>query len=337
MAKRLEEFDLLKGIGILSVVLGHSAISEPFHDMIYSFHMPLFFMVSGFFFYVQPVQQYCKKMFFRLIIPWMFFVAVNLLFFFSLSLITTHNIPDALNFSVGRLAPLDEDCKLLYRSIWFLIALFLTGNLYNLLSNLLGRKAVSVVVLVLYFAGFVLQKVYIPFFVDTSISVLLFYHLGSVARDCYDNAEKTGFFVRYDKQILFGMLLVFVVLTCFAAFYQPEIDFKANIFPLWVPLLSAPIIIALYFMMKALSKRHSMKHVNAFLVECGTYSICILGFHRLFQEVFYIIFGKLSISVPYVQTFLFIVISIPLILLLSKGLEKYAPLLIGVKRQRGKD
>ncbi len=332
MAKRLVEFDLLKGIGILSVVLGHSAISEPLHEMIYSFHMPLFFMVSGFFFYVQHVQLYCKKMFFRLIVPWMFFVAVNLMFFFSLSLITNHSISAALNVSVGKLTPLDEDCKILYRSIWFLIALFLTSNFYNILSNLFGRKAVSVVVLILYFVGFVLQRVYIPFFVDTSISVLLFYHLGSVARECYDNAEKTGVLKRYDKQVLFSMLSLFVALTCFAAFYEPEIDFKANTFPIWVPLLSTPIIIALYFMMKAFSKLHSMKLVNTFFVECGRYSLCILGFHRLFQKVFDIIFEKLSINVPYFQTLLFIVITIPLILLLSRGLEKYAPLLIGVKR-----
>ena len=332
MAKRLEEFDLLKGVGILSVVLGHSAISEPLHEMIYSFHMPLFFMVSGFFFYVQPVQLYCKKMFFRLIVPWLFFVAVNLLFFFSLSLITTHSISAALNVSVVKLEPLNEDCKILYRSIWFLIALFLTGNLYNLLSNLLERKAVSVVVLILYFVGYVLQRIYIPFFVDTSLSVLLFYHLGSIARESYDKAEKTGFLKRYDKQLLFSMLSLFVVLTCFAAFCKPDIDFKANTYPIWVPLLSTPIIIALYFMMKALSKLHSMKLVNAFLVECGTYSLCILGFHRLFQKVFDIIFVKLSINVPYVQTLLFIAISIPLIILLSRGLEKYAPLLIGVKR-----
>ena len=52
---RDKSFDILKGIGIVAVVLGH--FIEPFRAnhfvfkgifvLIYSFHMPLFFIVSG--------------------------------------------------------------------------------------------------------------------------------------------------------------------------------------------------------------------------------------------------------------------------------------------------
>lgn len=54
----LIEFSYLRGIGILLVVLGHSfpyikdiniPIYKYIHSLIYSFHMPLFFMISGFF------------------------------------------------------------------------------------------------------------------------------------------------------------------------------------------------------------------------------------------------------------------------------------------------
>ena len=332
MAKRLVEFDLLKGVGILSVVLGHSAISEPLHEMIYSYHMPLFFMVSGYFFHVQPVQQYFKKMFFRLIVPWLFFVTLNLLFFFSLSLIASHNPLGALDYSLGLLAPLDEDCIPLYRSIWFLIALFVTGNLYNLLNNLLGQKAVHAVVLAFYFTGFVLQWIVnVPFFIDTSISVLLFYHLGTMARAFIDNSEKAGYFKRDDKRVFLSMSLPFGALMCLVVLLWPHIDFKTNTFPIWVPLLSAPIIITLHYMMKGLSRLTFMKPVSSFLVKCGIYSLCILGFHRLFQELFNIIFSKLSIANPSLQTAIYIIISIPVILMIARLLEKHAPILIGSK------
>lgn len=331
--KRLEEFDLLKGIGILLMVLGHSNINDTIHDMIYSFHMPLF-MVSGYFFNVQPVQTYLKKMFFRLIIPWSFFVTVNLLLSFSLDLYSTHNVAEATKSIVSSFSPIDENCHLLYRSIWFLIALFITGNLYNLLNNFLGRRAMNLVVLIFYFTGFALQLIVnVPFFIDTSISVLLFYHFGVLARTYIDKTDKFGIFKRDDILVFMTMLLIFIGLMCLTALYRPEIDFKANLFPVWVPLLSAPIIIALYYLLKVFTKQVGNNPMKSFLIKCGLYSICILGLHRPFQEAFHIIFSKLPIPNPSIQTAIYIIISVPVILFIARVLEKYAPVLIGFKRK----
>ena len=57
--KRLAEFDVLKGIGILLVVLGHTTISDPMKYMIYCFHMPLFVAVSGYFFHPKAIGALC--------------------------------------------------------------------------------------------------------------------------------------------------------------------------------------------------------------------------------------------------------------------------------------
>ena len=42
--------DILKGIGMLLVIIGHSGCIWPFYPAINAFHMPLFFIVSGLFF-----------------------------------------------------------------------------------------------------------------------------------------------------------------------------------------------------------------------------------------------------------------------------------------------
>ncbi len=44
--KRLMWLDAARGIGILLVLLGHT--SPSFGKFIYGFHMPLFFIISGF-------------------------------------------------------------------------------------------------------------------------------------------------------------------------------------------------------------------------------------------------------------------------------------------------
>lgn len=44
---RLRCLDISKGIGIILMVIGHSSLPNIIQDYIYSFHMPLFFIISG--------------------------------------------------------------------------------------------------------------------------------------------------------------------------------------------------------------------------------------------------------------------------------------------------
>lgn len=46
--QRLAFLDVAKALGIILVVLGHNLGSGKIHDYIYSFHMPLFFIICGF-------------------------------------------------------------------------------------------------------------------------------------------------------------------------------------------------------------------------------------------------------------------------------------------------
>ena len=48
VSKRYYEIDLLKGIGIILMIMGHVPFSEEITKAIYVFHMPLFFIASGF-------------------------------------------------------------------------------------------------------------------------------------------------------------------------------------------------------------------------------------------------------------------------------------------------
>ena len=48
-AQRDTTFDIMKGIGILLVLLGHVYEWKAIGHFVYSFHMPLFFIVAGYF------------------------------------------------------------------------------------------------------------------------------------------------------------------------------------------------------------------------------------------------------------------------------------------------
>ncbi len=48
MNERKVELDILKGIGIIFMIMGHIEYGDIFNKLIYGFHMVLFICVSGF-------------------------------------------------------------------------------------------------------------------------------------------------------------------------------------------------------------------------------------------------------------------------------------------------
>jgi len=87
LAKRVQYIDIAKGIGIVLVVMGHNdfALISPFaHKLIYSFHMPMFFFMSGMFFRPEvPFWSFLWNRFNRVLKP--FFAILLLIYFASIS------------------------------------------------------------------------------------------------------------------------------------------------------------------------------------------------------------------------------------------------------------
>lgn len=85
--KRIDYVDIAKGIGIVLVVMGHNdfALISPFaHKLIYSFHMPMFFFMSGMFFKPDiPFLVFARRRFDRVLRPFLF--TVLLIYFMSIS------------------------------------------------------------------------------------------------------------------------------------------------------------------------------------------------------------------------------------------------------------
>ncbi len=52
--KRIEWVDIARGIGIILVILGHIGIGKV-GKFIYSFHIPLFFFLSGFLVFLEII------------------------------------------------------------------------------------------------------------------------------------------------------------------------------------------------------------------------------------------------------------------------------------------
>lgn len=69
--------DILKGIAIILVVVGHNT-NQDIKDMIFCFHMPLFFVLSGYLFSPKPINKYLYRSTSRLLLPYIsFLIAIS--------------------------------------------------------------------------------------------------------------------------------------------------------------------------------------------------------------------------------------------------------------------
>ena len=135
---RIEYLDISKGIGIILVVLGHIVYTNPYVMVwISSFHMPLFFIISGIMLAIKDfdrmdVHTNIRKKARALVIPYLWFSLAA--FLFDIGNVTLGKI-DSHTFLVNIISSVTFYGKSV---LWFLIALFLAYTYFFILRRLTG-------------------------------------------------------------------------------------------------------------------------------------------------------------------------------------------------------
>lgn len=153
--ERINYLDYAKGVSILLVVLGHIYYSDnPIKIWIYSFHMPLFFIISGFLStnYVSNDKTRIIKKFKSLIIPYILFGGIIIFFKIIFNAGLTGVVKSyILYFLTG--TGLD--------ALWFLPALFLI-EVYNILIYKINNKYLRIsIVTLLFLFGLLGKNIYL--------------------------------------------------------------------------------------------------------------------------------------------------------------------------------
>lgn len=136
MKNRIEVLDFAKGLAIFLVIMGHATdnLATPLWRLIiYSFHMPLFFLVAGM--VVKPVEvtergsllYFLRKNFLALIVPFIIWGLVYSCFSYE----------NFGNILYGTYEMLSKAHTL--TSLWFLPVLFLVREWVELLFRVIGR------------------------------------------------------------------------------------------------------------------------------------------------------------------------------------------------------
>ena len=139
--KKLSNISISKGIGIILMVIGHIFVCSDYmivHNFIYAFHMPLFFMISGYCFserHLENLGGYVKRKMFSLYYPYVFWLVLFVIlhnFLIDINIYDINNLwgcysyytEDSLIKQIYNIVFYLDGKEILVGQLWFVRTLF---------------------------------------------------------------------------------------------------------------------------------------------------------------------------------------------------------------------
>lgn len=297
---------ILKGLGIILVVIGHSGYS-PFNLFPpYSFHMPLFFFISGYFYntkYESDQLSFLKKRAKSLLLPYLIYNIIYALitfFIYTRYHLKFGKIPvfSLNNFLIRPI--INGHQFLLFLAGWFIIQLFITQWLFLNINKVLKRLNCNIFIrttiyfclgiIAIYLANKGFNQQWKLVFTRTLIA-MMFYSLGPFYRQELKDKKifkSTIVFCLICAQI--AVVLKFRSITYLMAWS----DYKGHVFlPIFVS------INGIYFYLLISKCLALILPNNDWLITIGEKSLHILANHLFIFfliNMFIVQMGKVNIS-----------------------------------------
>lgn len=293
MSKRIEYIDIARGIGILLVVMGHNdfgLVSPFFYKIIYSFHMPLFFFLSGMFFKAEiPFLSMAHRRFDSLLKP---YIAIILIIYIMTLSFTKVNFDMATQRVI----------KALYASghyidwvqLWFLPHLFALNifafAFYALVKQtrlpwlrwvfLLAMQVIGVIFLARFWPftlnlpGHQLNLLGLPFSIDLILVSGFFFILGcEVNKIVPAQVFASPFTLVFSAAALVGMVV----------WLPPVIDFNTRLFES-LPINTIEALLGITLILAISKQLERIPRLSSMFRYVGQASLIILIFHVPIQE-----------------------------------------------------
>ena len=326
MNKRIEWIDTLRGFAMFYVILGHAFVTKSnfIRKYIYSFHMPLFFFISGMTSkkYDLSWLDFLKKKAKSLLLPYLclniFVLILKYLFHFTLGIYNnldlTQNIIHIFKGYSNTLPCIQS---------WFIICLFVIEVLFYAITKYIKNdKSVALAVIAVFILGY-LNSIYSLSFlkfwhIDTALVGLLFYYLGYIFMKYLPVYNKVLLENKYI--VLSGLLLVIGYLL---QSVNGKISMNGNEYAnVAIFLLASMVTIIgiLVFVNIILKKSKLFRGI-------GVMSIFFLGYHGFILTIFKSFYPSFLSSdiLTILTSFITLLIIYPIAVLALK----YTPILVG--------
>lgn len=275
--ERIIWIDVAKGLGMILVVIGHSRPPEWLKEVIFSFHMPLFFFLSGLVYKAKSTSVSIKRRIMKdgksLVIPYVITVFVIGVFLLVIQAQGRKGYYDSL-LDLGRSALFGSGAN--YNEIkkigeiWFLLAMFWSrrfmDGVYSFNSAYIRPVLVAIgVALSIVLAS---KRIWLATNIDIAFIALLFMYCGSLLQ-------------KEEELINNYFFLCLMIFVYYLAHHYSRLEMaNRNYYHLWF--LSLPGAIAMSIIVSKISMVLSkIKGVCSFLAYVGKHSLLFLCIHSL--------------------------------------------------------
>lgn len=306
--KRIEWVDIARGIAIICMIAGHSSIPTPLSKYIWSFHMPLFFVVSGLFFKNPNVISFKSlfiKRIFSLLIPYCFFTAVVMCGYIG----TEYFKP----------AELYEGWE--GYALWFVPVLFFAELIFYFIAKLKKSKLIfCVCILTCLGKIWSIYSIKFPFKIDVVPFAIFFIASGYIA---------SKHILKYKPKA--WLTVVCGIMTIVLSQVLPKLGMGRNEFGVMVPnLFNALLGIFFIFSISIYLAKISKNIIIGFVDYFGRNSLFVMAFSQVFNYWILTCLDRCPLpkimALPLRYAILFVAIFIA-----AEMMMKYIPFWVGKK------
>lgn len=311
---RFAWIDSLKGIGILMVIIGHMKIPHSLSLIIYSFHMPLFFVISGFLFNELKYKDNQKRLIYNKVssLLWPFFTFTFILLIVNLLLEHTNNM-DIIPYIKTVLKELFFLNDSINTPLWFLTALFSTELLFSSILTI-NSKIKNIILFTIVIIGFINAYYFgIKFFLNIHIAMigLLFFAIGYYSKISFFNNDFTLKISFFNSNFIFKILILLFIFLILV-FNNQKIDmYSMDYGNPFIFVLSA--FIGTIILFGLIFHYQKLKYINGILEYFGKNSLALLVMHQIVPIISKDVIGVLPFRLDRLLSVLLLLLSVELI------------------------
>lgn len=207
---RIYYLDVLKGIGIILMIMGHVGFGKGIDYYIHAFNMPLFFIVAGYFYKNNTnlsFWQNTKKKMRALLVPYLFFGILHYIFFIIIHIGDNENLIEPLK----HLFFINFEGIPIAGALWFLTALFFTQIFYDILYRKVKNRYVFLCIIIFFSLVGTLVPIRLPYSIDAALVGIGLFYIGNCIKR-YEERDIIRENIHGKIFITLGMLLVNLLL-----------------------------------------------------------------------------------------------------------------------------
>lgn len=272
----MKSIDVAKGIGILLVVIGHADPRPWLGNLIYQFHMPFFFILSGYLFRPTTLRDFLQRKTVRYLLPY-----ISYLVLFALA--APKPAMETILGARGALHPIQalliggEHLETYATPFWFPTALYVTALLATGVA-LVKRRGFAAVMAIVCLVGALINQRHHTFIWPLAANVALMgyvlFYCGQWLRGRIESPS-----MMWGAGLLSAVSIGAVLLTdCPLSFDMKHAYY--GVFPISLVMALSMSVMLLVLSQVAYTRAPVLAHV---LIYVGQASMTIMYLHQFFQ------------------------------------------------------